>query len=40
MIDFPERPANCVFGPTGSHTLYITARTSLYAVKLNVDGPR
>ena len=40
VIDFPERPANCVFGPTGSHTLYITARTSLYAVKLNVDGRR
>ena len=40
VIDVPERPANCVFGPTGSHTLYITARTSLYAVKLNVDGRR
>lgn len=40
VIDVPERPANCTFGPTGSHTLYITARTSLYAVKLNVDGRR
>ncbi len=40
VIDVPERPANCVFGPTGTQTLYITARTSLYAVKLNVDGRR
>ena len=40
IIEVPERPANCTFGPTGSHTLYITARTSLYTVKLNVDGRR
>jgi sugar lactone lactonase YvrE len=39
-IEVPERPANCVLGPTGTNTLYITARTSLYAVKLNVDGRR
>jgi gluconolactonase len=39
-IEVPERPANCTFGPTGSNTLSITARTSLYAVKLNVDGRR
>lgn len=39
-IEVPERPANCVFGPRGSQTLYITARTSLYAVKLPVDGRR
>lgn len=39
-IETPERPANCVFGPAGSQTLYITARTSLYAVRLNVDGRR
>jgi gluconolactonase len=40
VIDVPERPTNCTFGPTGSQTLYITARTSLYTVKLNVDGLR
>lgn len=40
VIEVPERPANCVFGPKGSRTLYITARTSLYAVELNVDGRR
>lgn len=40
VIDIPERPANCVFGARGSQTLFVTARTSLYAVKLNVDGRR
>ncbi len=40
VIEIPERPANCVFGARGSRTLYVTARTSLYAVKLNVDGRR
>lgn len=40
VIEVPERPANCVFGPRGSQTLYITARTSVYAVKLPVDGRR
>ena len=40
VIALPERPANCVFGARGSRTLYVTARTSLYAVKLNVDGRR
>ena len=40
VIEVPERPANCVFGPKGSRTLYITARTGLYAVELNVNGRR
>jgi sugar lactone lactonase YvrE len=40
VIEVPERPANCVFGAKGSRTLYITARTGLYAVELNVDGRR
>lgn len=40
VIAIPERPANCVFGARGSRTLYVTARTALYAVKLNVDGRR
>ncbi len=40
VIETPERPANCVFGARGSQTLYITARTALYAVKLNADGRR
>ncbi len=40
VIETPERPANCVFGARGSRTLYITAKTSLYRVQLNVDGRR
>ena len=37
-ISPPEGPANCTFGGPEGKTLYITARTSLYAVKLNVAG--
>jgi sugar lactone lactonase YvrE len=37
-IAVPEGPANCIFGGRGSKTLYITARTSLYAIDLNVGG--
>ncbi len=34
----PERPANITFGGKDRSTLFITARTSLYAVKMNVKG--
>jgi len=34
----PENPANCAFGGKDNKTLYITARTSVYCVKLNVPG--
>jgi len=37
-IDMPETPANCAFGDPDLQTLYITARTSLYRVHLNVKG--
>lgn len=37
-IPVPEGPANCTFGGEDLRTLYITARTSLYRVKLNVPG--
>jgi len=37
-IEVPERPANCAFGGADNHTLYITARTSLYQVPLTVTG--
>jgi sugar lactone lactonase YvrE len=37
-IEVPENPANCVFGAKGSKTLYITARTGFYKIKLNRDG--
>lgn len=37
-IPVPEQPANCTFGGSDSKTLYITARTSLYSLKMNVAG--
>ena len=33
VIATPEQPANCTFGGPDDDTLFITARTSLYAVK-------
>jgi gluconolactonase len=38
-IEPPEVPANCHWGDDG-RTLYMTARTGLYRVKLSVDGIR
>lgn len=38
VIDVPEQPANCTFGGTDRKTLFITARTGLYRVALNVPG--
>ena len=37
-ITVPEQPANCTFGGADGKTLYITARTSLYRVALNLPG--
>ena len=37
-IAVPEQPANVCFGGEDFRTLYITARTSLYAVEVNVKG--
>jgi gluconolactonase len=37
-IKLPETPANCAFGDADFQTLYVTARTSLYRVRLNVKG--
>jgi gluconolactonase len=37
-IEVPETPANCTFGDADFQTLYITARTSVYRVRLNVKG--
>lgn len=34
-----EPPANCAWGDDGK-TLYMTARTSLYRIRLNIAGPR
>lgn len=38
VIPFPEGPANCAFGGTDRKTLYVTARTSLYAVSMPIAG--
>lgn len=37
-IEVPERPANVCFGGVNNDQLYITARTSLYRVKLATQG--
>jgi len=37
-IETPERPANVCFGGRDRRMLFITARTSLYAVRMQVKG--
>jgi gluconolactonase len=37
-IGVPERPANVTFGGKDNKTLFITARTGLYAVPMKVEG--
>ena len=37
-IAVPERPANMKFGGPDGRTLFITARTGIYAVEMNVRG--
>jgi gluconolactonase len=39
-IQPPEIPANCAWGDKDGKTLYMTARTGLYRIKLNVEGVR
>jgi len=36
----PEQPANLHWGEEDGQTLYITARTSLYRIRLNTRGIR
>ena len=38
VIVTPERPANCTWGDADRQTLYITARTSLYRIRVKVPG--
>jgi gluconolactonase len=38
VIAVPERPANVCFGGKDKKTLFITARTSLYSVRMRVSG--
>ena len=37
-IPVPETPANLCFGGADGKTLFITARTSLYSIRVNVTG--
>jgi len=37
-IELAETPANCAFGDADFQTLYITARTSVYRIRLDVKG--
>jgi gluconolactonase len=37
-IEIPERPSNLCFGGKDKKTLFITARTSLYSLKMQVKG--
>jgi gluconolactonase len=39
-ITFPESPANCAFGGKDMKTLYVTARTSVYACRMEAEGHR
>jgi gluconolactonase len=40
IIIVPETPANLAFGGVDGKTLFLTARTSLYAIRLGVRGAR
>ena len=39
-IQFPELPANCGWGDADGKTLYVTARTGLYRIRLKIAGIR
>ena len=38
VIVTPERPANCAWGDVDRQSLYITARTSLYRIRVKIPG--
>ena len=37
-IEIPQKPANVCFGGKDYQTLFITARSSLYSIRLNLPG--
>jgi gluconolactonase len=37
-VKMPEQPANCAFGGADGNELFVTARTSLYRMRLRVSG--
>jgi gluconolactonase len=40
VLQLPELPSNCAWGDADAKTLYITARTSIYRIRLNIAGLR
>jgi gluconolactonase len=40
VIKLPKAPSNCKFGGPDFKTLYVTARTSVYAVPMEATGIR
>ena len=40
ILRFPEQPANATFGGKDMKTLFVTARTSLYTVRMEATGHR
>lgn len=38
LVEFPEQPANVTFGGAERKTMYVTARTGLYRVKMPIAG--
>ena len=40
LLRLPEEPSNCTFGGADSRTLYVSAQTSLYAMKMEATGHR
>jgi sugar lactone lactonase YvrE len=38
LIEFPEGPANLAWGGEDWHTLFVTARTSVYRLSMNAPG--
>ena len=39
-IRLPELPANLAWGDADNKTLYVTARTSVYKMRMKVEGTR
>ena len=37
-VEFPQLPANLCFGDADCRTIYVTARTGLYRIRVNVPG--
>lgn len=38
IVEFPEQPSNATFGGKENRTLFVTARTSVYAVEMEAQG--